>query len=100
MRAVVIRDSQLHWEERDDPVPGNTELLVTVQAAGLNGADLIQRIGLYPAPPGAPADIPGMELAGEVVAAGSQVRQPQTRRRAGHVLGEFQDGQAFEWPHG
>jgi NADPH2:quinone reductase len=74
MRAVVIRDSQLHWEERDDPVPGNTELLVAVEAAGLNGADLIQRIGLYPAPPGSPADIPGMELAGEVVAVGSQVR--------------------------
>ncbi len=75
MQAIVIRDSQLHWEERDDPVPGNTELLVAVEAAGLNGADLIQRIGFYPAPPGSPADIPGMELAGEVVAVGSQVRQ-------------------------
>jgi NADPH:quinone reductase-like Zn-dependent oxidoreductase len=73
MHAVVIRDSQLHWEERDDPVPGDTELLVAVRAAGLNAADLIQRAGFYPAPPGWPVDIPGMEFAGEVVAVGSQV---------------------------
>ncbi len=73
MHAVVIRDSQLHWEERDDPVPGDTELLVAVRAAGLNAADLIQRAGFYPAPPGWPADIPGMEFAGEVVATGRQV---------------------------
>src|SRR5580698_7397642 len=73
MRAVVIRDNQLHWEERDDPVPGATELLVAVRAAGLNSADLIQRIGLYPAPPGSPPDIPGLELAGEVVRVGAQV---------------------------
>src|SRR3984957_17710819 len=73
MHATVIRDSQLHWEEREDPVPGDTEVLLAVRAAGLNGADMMQRLGLYPAPPGAPADIPGMELAGEVVAVGSQV---------------------------
>ena len=41
MHAVVIRDKQLHWEERDDPVPGDTELLVAVRAAGLNGADTV-----------------------------------------------------------
>jgi NADPH:quinone reductase-like Zn-dependent oxidoreductase len=73
MRAVVIRDTQLYWEERNDPAPGDTELLVAVRAAGLNGADMMQRQGRYPAPPGAPADIPGMEVAGEVVAVGSQV---------------------------
>jgi NADPH2:quinone reductase len=73
MHAVVIRDAQLYWEERDDPTPGDTELLVAVRAAGLNGADMMQRQGLYPPPPGAPADIPGMELAGEVVAVGAQV---------------------------
>jgi NADPH2:quinone reductase len=73
MHAVVIRDRQLHWEERDDPSPGSTELLIAVRAAGLNGADLIQRAGGYPAPPGAPPDVPGLELAGEVVAVGSQV---------------------------
>jgi NADPH:quinone reductase len=73
MRAVVIRDTHLHWEGRDDPVPGDTELLVAVRAAGLNAADLVQRAGFYPAPPGWPADIPGMEFAGEVVAVGRQV---------------------------
>ncbi len=73
MHAVVIRDKRLVWEERDDPVPGDTELLVAVEAAGINSADLVQRAGFYPAPPGWPADIPGMELAGEVVAVGRQV---------------------------
>jgi NADPH:quinone reductase-like Zn-dependent oxidoreductase len=73
MDAVVIRDAHLHWEEREDPVPGDTEILIAVRAAGLNGADMMQRQGFYPAPPGAPADIPGMELAGEVVARGAQV---------------------------
>jgi NADPH:quinone reductase len=73
VHAVVIRDGQLHWAERDDPVPGDTELLVSVRAAGLNAADLVQRAGFYPAPPGWPADVPGMEFAGEVVAVGRQV---------------------------
>ncbi|HVA08122.1 MAG TPA: zinc-binding dehydrogenase [Acidimicrobiales bacterium] len=75
MHAVVVRDQQLHWEEQADPVPGDTELLVSVQAAGINGADLIQRMGFYPAPPGSPPDIPGLELAGEVVAVGAQVQR-------------------------
>jgi NADPH2:quinone reductase len=75
MHAVVIRDSELHWEGREDPTPADTELLIAVRSAGINGADMLQRIGLYPAPAGAPADIPGMELAGEVVAVGSQVRR-------------------------
>jgi NADPH:quinone reductase len=73
MHAVVIRGGQLYWEERDDPVPGDTELLVNVRAAGLNAADLVQRAGFYPAPPGWPVDIPGMEFAGEVAAVGRQV---------------------------
>ena len=53
-----------------DPVPGTGELLVRVRAAGLNGADMLQRRGLYAAPPDVPADIPGLELAGEVGALG------------------------------
>jgi NADPH2:quinone reductase len=73
VHAVVIREGTLHWEERDDPVAGDTELLVAVRAAGLNAADLVQRAGFYPAPPGWPADVPGMEFAGEVVAVGRQV---------------------------
>ncbi len=73
MHAVVIRDGHLVYEERDDPVPGDTELLVEVRAAGINGADIAQRAGQYPAPPGWPQDIPGMEMAGEVVSVGRAV---------------------------
>ncbi len=51
-----------------DPGPG--EVTVEIAAAGLNRADLLQRKGMYPAPPGAPADVPGLELAGAVVARG------------------------------
>ncbi|HEX2161837.1 MAG TPA: zinc-binding dehydrogenase [Thermoleophilaceae bacterium] len=70
MRAVTIDDGALTIAERPDPVPGPGEILVAVRAAGINGADILQRKGAYPAPPGAPADIPGLELAGEVVARG------------------------------
>ncbi len=70
MRAATIRDQEIVLEEHPDPVPGDGEVLVRVRGAGLNGADMMQRRGLYPAPPGSPQDIPGMELAGEVVALG------------------------------
>jgi NADPH2:quinone reductase len=70
MRAATIREKEIVVEEHPDPVPGTGEVLVSVRAAGLNGADMMQRRGLYPAPPGSPQDIPGMELAGEVVALG------------------------------
>lgn len=71
MRAVVVRDGDVAVEERPDPEPLDGELLVEVAAAGLNGADLLQRSGHYPPPPGAPQDIPGLELAGTVVGAGT-----------------------------
>ncbi len=70
MRAVTIRDKQLSVEEHPDPQPGHGEVLIGVRAAGLNGADMIQLRGRYPAPPGSPQDIPGLELAGEVQACG------------------------------
>jgi NADPH2:quinone reductase len=70
VRAVTIADGSLVVEERPDPEPGKGELLVRVKAAGLNGADMLQRRGAYPAPPGSPPDIPGLELAGEVVGLG------------------------------
>ncbi len=70
MRAVTIQDGALVVEERPDPEPGRNELLVRVRGAGVNGADMLQRRGLYPAPPGSPQDIPGLELAGEVAALG------------------------------
>ncbi len=71
MRAATIRDGEVLVEEHPDPQPGAGEVLVRVHAAGLNGADMMQRRGLYPAPPGAPQDIPGLELAGEVAALGA-----------------------------
>jgi len=70
MRAVTIRDTELSVEDHPDPEPGAGEVLVRVKAAGVNGADMMQRRGFYPAPPGAPEDIPGLELAGEVVERG------------------------------
>ena len=70
MRAVTIRDKELTVEDHPDPEPGAGEILVRVRAAGINGADMMQRRGMYPAPPGSPQDIPGLELAGEVVARG------------------------------
>ena len=70
MRAVTIKDGELVIAEHPDPTPGPGEILIAVRAAGLNGADILQRKGAYPAPPGAPPDIPGIELAGEVVGAG------------------------------
>ena len=73
MRALVIADQQLIVETRPDPEPHDGEVLVRVHGAGLNRADLAQRAGFYPAPPGWPADIPGLEFAGEVVALGPNV---------------------------
>jgi NADPH:quinone reductase len=70
VRAATIRDGEVLVEQHPDPQPGAGEVLVRVRAAGLNGADMMQRRGLYPAPPGSPPDIPGLELAGEVLAYG------------------------------
>ncbi len=75
MRAVVVESGSVVMRERPDPVPSRGELLVRVQAAGLNGADLLQRAGGYPAPPGFPPDIPGLELAGVVAATGPDVER-------------------------
>lgn len=70
MRAATISDGSIEISEHPDPEPGAGECLVRVRAAGMNGADLLQRAGHYPAPPGSPADIPGLELAGEIEALG------------------------------
>ncbi len=56
--------------ERETPAPGAGEILIRVEAAGVNRPDVVQRLGRYPAPPGA-SDIPGLEIAGEVVALGT-----------------------------
>src|SRR3954471_12826265 len=70
MRAATIRDGDLLVADHPDPEPGAGQVLVRVKGAGLNGADMLQRKGGYPAPPGSPPDIPGLELAGEVAALG------------------------------
>jgi NADPH2:quinone reductase len=64
MRAAVIHEGTLVVEERHDPEPADGQLRVNVRAAGINAADLHQRAGHYPAPAGAPLDIPGLECAG------------------------------------
>ena len=61
-------------EQRPVPAPGDGEILVKVAAAGVNRPDVVQRKGLYPPPPGA-SDIPGLEIAGEVVALGPGVKR-------------------------
>jgi putative PIG3 family NAD(P)H quinone oxidoreductase len=70
MRAATISEGSVSVQDHPDPEPGAGEVLVRVRGAGLNGADILQRKGGYPAPPGSPADIPGLELAGEVAATG------------------------------
>src|SRR5271165_3519419 len=87
MRAVTIHDEELSVEQHPDPEPGAGEVLVRVRAAGLNAADLLQRRGLYPAPPGAPADIPGMELAGEVTALGPGASRFEVGARVMAIVG-------------
>lgn len=77
MRAVVITapggPEVLELQSVARPEPGAEEIRVRVHAAGVNRADLLQRRGLYPAPPGWPAVIPGLEYAGEVEAVGHGV---------------------------
>jgi len=87
VKAVTVRDGELFVSDHPDPEPGSGELLVRVLAAGLNGADMMQRRGLYPAPPGAPQEIPGLEFAGEVVALGPGARRFQEGDRVMAVVG-------------
>ena len=76
-KAIRIREpggpEVLQVGEIDLPKPGPTEVLVDVAAAGLNRADCLQRRGFYPAPPGVPADVPGLEFAGVVESVGDAV---------------------------
>ena len=91
MRAVWIPepgDSRvLEIREVSRPAVGDRDLLVRVRAAALNRADLLQRRGLYPAPPGCPAEIPGLEFAGEVQQVGSAVQQFAPGDRVMGLLG-------------
>jgi putative PIG3 family NAD(P)H quinone oxidoreductase len=91
MRAAVITKAGgpevLSVEQRPIPVPRAGELLVRVHASALNRADLLQREGKYPAPAGAPADIPGMEFAGEVSALGPDVTDWRQGDRVFGIVG-------------
>jgi len=87
MRAATIRDTEILIEEHPDPAAGSEEVLIRVHAAALNGADMMQRRGLYPAPPGSPQDIPGMEFAGEVAALGPGARRFEVGDRVMGIVG-------------
>jgi len=77
MHAAVISDygpaGSLTLRQRPIPVPTPDEVLIEVRAAGVNRPDILQRKGNYPAPPGVVQDVPGLEVAGAVVACGHHV---------------------------
>src|ERR1700753_859407 len=76
---------QLRTAVRPLAQPGNDEVLVRVEAAGINRPDVMQRQGRYPPPPGA-SDLPGMEIAGEVVALGTDVENLKLGERITSLL--------------
>ncbi|MBQ7933281.1 MAG: NAD(P)H-quinone oxidoreductase [Lachnospiraceae bacterium] len=72
MKAILVEENRsLHWSEVPDPILGTEEVLVKIEAAALNRADLMQREGDYPPPPGCPEWM-GLEVAGIVVAVGEE----------------------------
>ena len=77
MRAATIENQRLVIVTRPVPVPLASDVLLRVRAAGVNRPDLLQRKGLYPPPPGV-TDIPGLEIAGEIVALGRGVKGLKT----------------------
>lgn len=82
MKAIVITKpgsaEVLQLLDRPVPVPTGKEVLIRVKAAGVNRPDIAQRKGVYPAPPGAPADIPGLEVAGTIEDCGPDVTRWKT----------------------
>ena len=98
MRAVVITKSGgpevLEIQDVETPEPIGDQVRVRVYAAGLNRADLAQRMGMYPAPPDSPADIPGMEFAGEIDSVGPLVR---SYKKGQHVMGIVGGGAQAEY---
>ncbi len=87
MRAITIVEGHLEVAERPVPEPGPGEVVVRVHGAGLNRADLLQRAGRYPSPPGWPADIPGMEFAGVVESVGAHVASHSVGDRVFGITG-------------
>lgn len=90
-RVVRMREpgdaTVLELVERPIRDPGPGEVRVAVKACGLNRADILQRRGVYPAPPGAPPDVPGLELAGVVEAVGLDVREVESGDRVMGITG-------------
>src|SRR2546428_4087454 len=74
-------------EVADAPQPTADRVRVRVRAAGLNRADILQRLGRYPAPPGYPQEIPGLEFAGEVESVGEEVRSWKAGDRVFGIIG-------------
>jgi putative PIG3 family NAD(P)H quinone oxidoreductase len=76
MHAIVITKpgdpEVLHWQQVPDPEPGPDDVLIEIAASAVNRADLLQRQGLYPPPPGAPR-YPGLECSGTVIGTGANV---------------------------
>jgi NADPH2:quinone reductase len=91
MRAVVITSSGgsevLELQQRETPSPGRSHIRVRVRASAMNRADVSQRRGNYPPPPGYPPDIPGLEYAGEVDATGDAVTLWKTGDRVMGITG-------------
>ncbi len=91
MRAVVFSgpggNEVIDVVERPDPVPGGDDILLAVRYAGLNPADAAQREGRYPAPPGSPPDIPGIEVSGTVIACGPTARRFAEGARVFGIVG-------------
>jgi len=91
MRAIVITSpggpEVLRMKQVAEPLPGHEEVGVRVRAVGVNRADLLQRRGLYPAPPGVPEDVPGLEFAGEVARCGERVQSLQVGDRVMGLIG-------------
>jgi len=86
-RAIVIQDGKLELSSVTIPEPGPGYARVRIRACGVNRADLLQRFGLYPAPPDAPQNIPGLELAGEVEAIGHGVLDVKVGDRVFGIVG-------------
>ena len=91
MRAVTFKgtggNEVVRLTERPDPVPASHEIVVAARFAGVNWADVAQRQGSYPPPAGAPQDVPGLEVAGVVAAAGEGVRAWRTGDRVFGIVG-------------
>ncbi|HEX4849832.1 MAG TPA: NAD(P)H-quinone oxidoreductase [Puia sp.] len=112
MKSIIITKfggpEVLKLQERPMPVPADDEVLIKIHAAGINRPDIIQRKGDYPPPPGAPQDIPGLEVAGTIAEVGIKVTRWKIHDKvcaliAGGGYAEYAtapEGQCLPIPHG